>query len=330
VPAPFECACHQAVVRLPTVLLALRPLGLVARVLSRQRQCLAGEVVFRAHPLECLHGGGAPSRLDGVQDGGGDGPIDAAAANRQTGGGATIDAPPMAAIPWHPARGAAIGHRELPSAASTASQATEHRRPPFGGAPGTTLRPVARGLQQLLGVQKVLPAAVPRVLVQQDHTPLRPRLFLAMALPRPPVDEHGLGGRAAIDQRPSIARIALHLMDALRTGPAPEARSAPGPRPHLRQRSLRLTIPAHGLPGPAQVPPLLADASDGVVPLASGTLCEPILPGADEPDGAFPQDMAALDFGFNGLARPLAHEAQRIFRHRALHPPIRTTLHVIE
>ena len=143
-PAPFECACHQAVVRLPTVLLALRPLGLVARVLSRQRQCLAGEVVFRAHPLECLHGGGAPSRLDGVQDGGGDGPIDAAAANRQTGGGATIDAPPMAYIPWHPARGAAIGHIELPSAASTASQATEHRRPPFGGAPGTTLRPVAQ------------------------------------------------------------------------------------------------------------------------------------------------------------------------------------------
>jgi hypothetical protein len=51
-----------------------------------------------------------------------------------------------------------------------------------------------------------------------------------------------------------------------------------------------------------------------------GMLFEAIVTRAHEPDGDFPHDMAALDFRFKGLASPLAHEAQLIFRHRALHP----------
>ena len=197
----------------------------------------------RAQPLERLQGRSDASGLDGVQDSGFDGSIDTEAADRQPRGGATIDAPPMADIPWPPARGAARGHRELPSAASTASQATEQRWSPLCGAPGTALRPVAIGLQQRLGVQHVLPADVPRVIVQQDNTPLRHWLFLAMALSCPPVDEHGLGGRAALDQRPGIARMTQHLMDAMLAGQAPADGLAQGPRAHLRQRELRLTIP---------------------------------------------------------------------------------------
>jgi hypothetical protein len=141
-----------------------------------------------------------------------------------------------------------------------------------------------------------------------------------MALPCPPVDDHGLGGRAAIDQRPGIARIAQHLMDAMLAGQAPADVLAHGPRAHLRQRQLRLTIPEHGLPGTAQFPKLLEDASDRVLHLPVSTLFEAIVTRADEPHGNFPHDMAALAFGFKGLASPLAHEAQRIFRHRALHP----------
>ena len=135
VPAPFECPCHQAVVRLHAVIWTWRPLGLVARFLSRQRQCLAGAVVCGAHALECLPGCGNPSGLDGIQDGGCDCPIDAEAAKRQPGGGATIDAPPMTDRARHPPRGAALGHRELPAAAATAYQATAQRRAPFGGPP---------------------------------------------------------------------------------------------------------------------------------------------------------------------------------------------------
>src|SRR5262249_5647001 len=91
-------------------------------------------------------------------------------------------------------------------------------------------------------------------------------------------------------------------------------------RAHLRQWQLRLPIPEHRLPGPAQFTKLLEDASDGVLHLAIGDLFDPIIPGADEPDGDFPHNMAALDFGFKGLARPLTHEAQLIFGHGALHP----------
>ena len=185
--------------------------------------------------------------------------------------------------------------------------------------PGLTLRPGALARQERLRVPKLLPADIPRVMVHQQHPPLRDGLLLAMALPRPPVNDDGLGGGAAIDQCPGVARLAQPLMDAVLTGQAPEARAARGPRLPLRQRPLRLTIPGHGWPGTAQFPKLLEDASDGVLHLAISDLFEPLLPGADEPDGDFPHDMTALDFGFKGLASALPHEAQLIFRHGALH-----------
>ena len=92
------------------------------------------------------------------------------------------------------------------------------------------------------------------------------------------------------------------------------------PGQHLRQWQLRITIPEHGLPGTAQLTKLLEDAGDGVLHLAVGDLFDAIVTRAHEPDGDFPHDMAPLDFGFKSLPGALTHEAQRIFRHRALHP----------
>jgi len=74
------------------------------------------------------------------------------------------------------------------------------------------------------------------------------------------------------------------------------------------------------LTGTTQFTKFLKDASDGVLDLAISDLFDPIIPGADEPDGDFPHDMAALDFRFKSLACPLTHEAQLIFGHGALHP----------
>src|SRR5215470_16390402 len=98
-------------------------------------------------------------------------------------------------------------------------------------------------------------------MVQPDPTPLRHRLLLALAVPGPPGDDHGLGGCAAIDQRPGIARMAEPLLDTVLAGPAPPDVLAPGPRAHLWPRELGLPIPEHRLPGPAQFPQFLQDAS---------------------------------------------------------------------
>jgi hypothetical protein len=171
-----------------------------------------------------------------------------------------------------------------------------------------------------LVVQKVLPADVPGVIVQQDNPPLRHRLFLALALPCPPVDDHGLGRRAAIDQCPRLARIMEHLLDTMLAGPAPADVLAHGPRADLRQRQRRLTLPEHRWSGTAQGPKFLEDACDGVLDLTISAFFHAIVRRPHASDGAFPHHMPALDFGFKGLARPLAPAAQRLFRHRALHP----------
>src|SRR5262245_62894250 len=79
-------------------------------------------------------------------------------------------------------------------------------------------------------------------------------------------------------------------------------------------------VPEHRLPGTAQLPKLLEDARDCLLYLTISDFFHAIVRRPHEPDGDFPHHMPALDFGFKGLARPLAHEAPRIFRHRALHP----------
>jgi hypothetical protein len=185
---------------------------------------------------------------------------------------------------------------------------------------------VAIGFQELLGVQKVFPAHVPRVIVPQQNTPLCDRLLPTMALPCPPVDEDGLGFCATIDQRPGIGGIAPPLMNALLTRQAPADVSAQRPRADLRQWHLRLTVPKHGRPGPAQLTQLLEDASDGVVYLTVGDLFQAIVTRAPKPYGDFPHDMTPLEFGFKGLPGALTPEAQLRFRHRALHPQHSTSI----
>jgi hypothetical protein len=169
-------------------------------------------------------------------------------------------------------------------------------------------------------MQKVLPADVSGVIVEPQNTPRRPRLFLAMALMRPSVDEPQLGFRAPIDERPSLVRIAQQRMDAMPARQAPEDVPPQGLRADLRQRQLCRTIPEHGLTSTAQCMKLLEDAGAGVLPLAVGALFDPIITGAYKPHGDVPHDMAPLDFGFTGLAGALTHEAQLIFGHGAFHP----------
>src|SRR5262245_21499003 len=108
---------------------------------------------------------------------------------------------------------------------------------------------MAIGGQERLNMQKVLPADVSWVIVEQQNTPLRQRLFLAMALMRPSVNEHQLGFCAPIDERPSIVRIVQYLMDAMPTRQAPADVPPQGHRSNIRQRQLGITIPEHGLPG---------------------------------------------------------------------------------
>ena len=141
-----------------------------------------------------------------------------------------------------------------------------------------------------------------------------------MAVPCPPGDAHRLGCRAPIHERPGIARMAQPRMATVRAGQAPQDVLAHGPRAHRWQRQRCRTIPEHRVTGTAQGPPLLQDASDGVLDVALGDLCDPLIPGADEPDGDFPHAMAALTFRFKGLASPLPHAAQLICGHGALHP----------
>jgi hypothetical protein len=193
-------------------------------------------------------------------------------------------------------------------------------------APGPILWPVAIGCQEWLGVQKVFPATVPRVIVQQQHTPLCARLWPTMALPCPPVDDDGLGFCATLDQRPGRGGMAPHLMHAMLTGPAPAEVSAHRPRAARRPGHLRLTVPKHGLPGPAQRTKLLEDASDGVWYLTGGDLCNAIVTRAHNPYGDCPQDRPPLDVGCQGWPGALTHAAHLLCRHRALHPPHSTLM----
>src|SRR5262249_43066520 len=155
-------------------------------------------------------------------------------------------------VPGPPTRGATIGDRALPPTPATPAEATAPGRPPLRGAPGASLRPVALGGQERVNRQKRLPAAVPWVLVAQQHTPLRQWLLLALALLRPSVNAPPLGCWVPIDERPSIIRIAPQLVAAMPTRQAPEASPPAGPRADLRPRQRCLTIPAHGLTGPTQ------------------------------------------------------------------------------
>jgi hypothetical protein len=320
VPALCSCPRHQAVVGLGEVLVPTGPLGVIAGLLQGQGSRLALESLLGATLRQRLQGGVATRRVQRLHHGGVDGALHPQPAKRSARGGATIHPAPPTDIPGDPAGGATRGDRERATAPATTQQATEEGRAPFRSAPGPVRRPVALGCQALWGVQKVLPAQGPRVIVQQPHTPLRHRLVLAMALPRPPVDDHGLGGRAPRDQCPGIVRIAQQLLEAMRTGQAPADVPAQRPRADLRQWHLRITLPEPGLPGPTQLATLLEDAGAGVRHWAVRDLCDALVTRAHEPPGAFPQAMASLDGGCKGLAGALTHEAQRRVRPGALHP----------
>jgi hypothetical protein len=147
-----------------------------------------------------------------------------------------------------------------------------------------------------------------------------------MALRRPAVDEHPLGCRAPLDERPSIVRLAQPLREAMPTRQAPADVPPPGPRADRRPRQRGITRPEPGLTGTAQCMKLLEDACDGVWHWAVGALCDPIITGAYNPHGDFPHAMAPVAVGFTGLAGARTHEAQRLGGHGALHPEASTSI----
>ena len=246
--------------------------------------------------------------------------IDPPAADCQAGRGAPIDPASPADIPWHAPGGTAINALELAAAAPTPQQTTAQRHAPFGRATGCILWPRALGLQELLVLEKHLPTDGARVLPQQHDAPLLPWLFPPCALASPPIFEYGLGLGTPLDQGSSIARIGRHLMHTMATGQLPQEVVASRPRVPCGQRQLRITVPQHGLPGTPECAKLLEDPIQRLLPLTVSDLFQAMVFCADTAHRDFPHAMAAANFLFEGFPRPLPHQAQRIFGHRALHP----------
>jgi len=296
------------------------PLGFIARFCQGQgsRRPLRGRWGGYLRPR--LQGGVAPSGVARLPHGRFDGTIPPPPPKRQARGGAALHPASSADIPGAPAGGAPRGDRERTTTPAPPQQATAQGRPPSRGATGPFLWPVALGLQELLGGQTVLPTAVPGVMVEQQTTPRRQRLLPTLALRRPPVDEHDLGCRTALDQRSSLGRIPQPLSDTRPPGHAPEDSAPQGPRADLRPRPRRLTIPEQRLTGTAPCTQCLEDASNSVVPLAVRARCDPIVTRADEPNGPCPHAMAPLHFGCTGVPGSLTQEAQCICGPGALHP----------
>ena len=114
-----------------------------------------------------------PCRLEGLQHRRCHDLINTQATDRQAGRGAPVDPASPAPIPWHAPCGAARDDLELAAAAPAPQQATQHRRSPFGSAPGCVCWQSTIGLQELLVLEKHVPAAGARMLLQQHDAPLR-------------------------------------------------------------------------------------------------------------------------------------------------------------
>lgn len=190
-----------------------------------------------------------PCGLAGLQHRRCHGLINTQATDRQAGRGAPVDPASPAPIPWPTPCGAALDDLERAAAAPAPPQATQHRRSPFGSAPGCLCgqRPIGR--QALLVLEKHVPAAVARMLLQQHDAPLLQGLFPPCPVPGTSIFDAGLGLGAPIDERSSLAWMGQHLVNTMSTGEVPEDVVARRPRLALGQRQLRIAVPPHGLPG---------------------------------------------------------------------------------
>src|SRR5262249_4375120 len=148
-----------------------------------------------------------PRGLESLQHCRGHGLINTQAADRQAGRGAPVDPASPAHIPWHAPGGAAIDDLELAAAAPAPQQATQQRRSPFGSATGCVCWHSTISFQELLVLEKHVPADVARMLLQQHDAPLLQWLFPPCPLPGTSIFDHGLGLGAPIDQGSSIAWI---------------------------------------------------------------------------------------------------------------------------
>src|SRR5262247_3320462 len=97
------------------------------------------------------------------------------------------------------------------------------------------------------------------MVLQQEDPPLLARLFPTRRLPGAPVFEYRLRLAAAIDERPRIAGVQQHLVDAMPTRQAPLDLPSRRPGVHLGQPQLRLTVPQRGLTRTAQFTKLRED-----------------------------------------------------------------------
>jgi hypothetical protein len=319
VPAPCSFARHQAMGGIDEVLVPPGPLGLVARFFQGECQRLPCGVMGGETALKRLQGRCDPGWVDGVQDGGCDGPINAETADRQTRGGAALHTAAVAHRARHATRRPARGHLELPSTAPTTEHATEQGRTPLGGATDGCLWRVAIGLQGLWVVHTLLPTARARMMIQPEETPRLSRLLPTWALPGAPILDDRLRLGAPRGERPSVAWLGQDVIDAMPTGQAPEDLTACGAGVPLGPWQWRLTRP-HGrlasTPQDAQRP---EDPRNGGLDLAGGALCKAMVVRPHTPAWDFPHDMAAPDVLFAGWPRPLTPPAQLLCRDRALH-----------
>lgn len=320
---PAGCACtrHQARTGIDEIRVPPRALGLGAGLLQRAGPRLPCGIVCRNHRLERLPGCGDPRGVEGVQDGGGDGSIHTEAPERETRRGAPIAATAMAPRAWPPPRGPTLGHRELASAASTASHTTPQGRAPPCGSPSGVLWQGPIGLHAVGGLPQGFPTAGAGRGIEEEETPSLPRFCPARALPGTPVLEHCRGLCASRDQRAGSGGMGQHRVAPMAPGQAPEQSTARGAGVSLGQWHRFITIPEHRLASPAQCAARAEDSRASVWDLAVGALCTAIVGRPHEPHGDCPHDRPTLECCGKGGPRSLTHQGQRLGRARALHPP---------
>jgi hypothetical protein len=319
VPAPCSCARHQALVGIDAGIVPPGPLGLVARFCQGQVQRLPCGVMGGETALKRLQGRCDPGWVDGVQDGGCDGPVDAETAERQTRCGAASHTAAVAHLARHAPRRPALGPLELPATAPTTEHATAQGRTPRGGATDGGLWRVALGRQGLLVLHTRLPPERARMLIPHEETPRLARLLPTWALPGAPILAARLRLGAPSGERPSGAGMGQYVIAARPTGPAPEERTACGAGLPRGPWQWRITRPPGRVASPPQDATRPEAPRHGGLDLAVGALCKAMVVRPHNPDGDFPHALAAPDVLFEGWPRPLTPHAPRLFRDRALH-----------
>jgi hypothetical protein len=158
------------------------------------------------------------------------------------------------------------------------------------------------------------------MIVDSENPPLIPWLFAPGRLPGATVFDYRFCFRPTISECPSIAWIDQNLINAVACGEPPDNLAPRRCRLNLGEGELLIAVPQGDLTSAAKFAKLLQHPGDGLLHLKVRTLFDPVVIRAHKTYGHFPHAVAPMDFVFEGLTRPLPHQAQLIFGHRAFHP----------